>query len=420
MVEKRVNLTMTVMSLIGGIIGFIIGEVFINAYKYKMSGSLLMGFYFGIIALCIGTFCLVGEMINPRLNGVTWKNNYLKTSFKFLIPCTFIAIFVFGMLFQFIYESSGLKFQKVNDIVFVIDTSGSMANTDPQNERFSSVLNLMDNMNTQNRVSIYKFDDTSKRIIPMTEVSDSLKKNAEEELKQYETPSGNTNMGEAIDSAYDEINSTKKPARKAAVILLSDGEDNFGLNKKFDKTLSPFKNSNISIYTIGMSNENNFTTLKKIAKDTHGEYYNVKNASDLKGTFSKIYYATQQRLLVDRRDGLTESSTLYMILRVLLITIISGLITMSISFVFDNKNLLKRFLIGGIAAGFLGGLIMEVGFLNSPDHGSLYRALLVIMIALIFTFIPVIVDIKDYSKSSYLRGNQRTSGLDRAKGNSFR
>jgi len=419
LVEKRVNLTMTVMSLIGGIIGFTAGEIFINAYKFKMSGIILMGFYFGIIALCIGTFCLIGEMINPRLNGVTWKNNYLKTSFKFLIPCTFVAIFVFGMLFQFIYESSGLKFQKVNDIVFVIDTSGSMANTDPQNERFSAVLNLMDDMNTKNRVSIYKFDDTSKRIIPMTEVTDSLKKNAEEKLKQYKTPSGNTNIGEGIDSAYDEINSTKESGRKAAVILLSDGEDNFGLNKRFDETLSPFKSSNIPIYTIDMSNENNFTTLKKIAVDTYGEYYNIKSASELKGTFSKIYYETQHRLLVDKRDALTQSSTFYMVLRVLLITIISGLITMSISFVFDNKNLLKRFLIGGVAAGFLGGLIMEVGFLHSPDHGSLYRALLVIMIAVIFTLIPVMVDVKDYSKSSYLKRSRNTN-IDRTKGNTFR
>lgn len=419
MVEKRVNLTMTIMSLIGGIIGFAIGEIFINAYKYKMSGSILMGFYFGIIALCIGIFCLVGEMINPRLNGVTWKNNYLKTSFKFLIPCTFVAIFIFGFVFQFIYESSGLKFQKVNDIVFVIDTSGSMANTDPQNERFSAVLNLMDDMDSKNRISIYKFDDTSKRIIPMTKVTDSLKKNTGEKLKQYEIPSGNTNMGDAIDSAYDEINSTEKSGRKAAVILLSDGEDNFGLNKKFDETLKPFKNSNISIYTIGMSNESDFTTLKKIARYTHGEYYNVKHASDLKGTFSKIYYATQQRLLVDRRDGLTEFSTFYMILRVLLITIISGLITMSVSFVFDNKNLLKRFLAGGIAAGFLGGLVMEMGFLNFPEHGSLYRAILAIMISIVFTLIPVMVDVKDYSKSSYLKRSRDTS-FDRTKGNTFR
>ncbi len=99
LVEKRINLTMLVMSTIGGVIGFIIGEVIIGAYKYALPHSVLMGFYFGVLALCIGSMCLIAEMINPRLNGFSWKNNYLKTSFKFLIPCTLILLFIAGMIF---------------------------------------------------------------------------------------------------------------------------------------------------------------------------------------------------------------------------------------------------------------------------------------------------------------------------------
>lgn len=421
MVEKRINFTMTIMSLIGGIIGFIFGEIFINAFKYKMSGSLLMGFYFGIVAFCIGLMCLIAEMINPKLNGFTWKNNYFKTSLKFLIPCTFIAIFVFGTLFQFIYESSGLKFQKVNDIVFVIDTSGSMLNTDPNNERFSAALNLINDMDDKNRISIYKFDDSAKQILPMTQVTQGLKKDAAEKLKDYEKPSGNTNMRDALDSAYDEINATKKSGRKAMVILLSDGEDNFDLNNKFDETMKPFKNSKTPVYTIGMSNESNFENLKNIAKATYGEYYSVKNAADLKGTFSKIYYQSQQRLLVDRRDGLTQNSSFYMVLRVLLLTLLGGLITTAVSFVFDNKNLLKRFLVGGTLAGLVGGIIVEFGFLHSPDHGGVYRFILIILISLIYTLIPVMVDVKDYSKSSYItRKSKVNGGPDITKGSRFK
>lgn len=418
-VEKRVNLIMTIMSLIGGIIGFIIGEVFINIYKYKMDGSFLMGFYFGILALCIGTMCLIAEMINPKLNGFTWKNNYLKTSFKFLIPCTFAAMFIFGTLFQFLYESSGVKFQRVNDIVFVIDTSASMSNTDPNNERFSAVLNLMNSMNEKNRVSIYKFDDTSEQITPMTEVTTALKKDAAEKLKKYETSGGNTNMREALNNAYNEINSTKKSGRRAMVILLSDGEDNFDLNKRFDETLNPFKNSGIPVYTIGMSNGSDFQTLRKIATDTYGEYYTVRNAKDLRGTFNKIYYETQQRLLMDRRDAAAEASKFYMVLRVVLIALLASLIATAVSFVFDNKNLLKRFLMGGVLSGILAGLIIEFGFLYSPDHGMLYRVLADILIALIFTLIPVMVDVKDYSKSSHI-SRPKDIKIGAKRGNTFK
>lgn len=401
LVEKRINLTMLIMSIIGGAIGFIIGEVLIGAYKYTLPNSILVGLYFGILALCIGGMCLIAEMINPRLNGFSWKNNYLKTSFKFLIPSTLILLFVFGAFFQFLYET-GVKMKKINDVVFVMDTSGSMSKTDPNNDRFSAALDLVSSMNEQNRVALYRFDDTAKQIFPMTEVTDKAKKDIEEKLKQHENAEGNTNMRAALEKAYDEIKSTEKTDRNVMVILLSDGGDTYDLDKKFEETIKPFKSAGIPIYTIGMSNENNFYMLKKISRESNGNYYSVKEAKDLKGIFNKIYRDRQQRLLIDKRDGVYEASSFYMILRVLMIAIIGGLIALGVSLVFDNKNLLKGFLVGGIISGVIAGLIIELGFLYFPWVGFLYRALADIIMALIFTLIPVKVDVKDYSKGSFI------------------
>ncbi|MCH5139077.1 VWA domain-containing protein, partial [Clostridiaceae bacterium UIB06] len=363
MVEKRVNLTMTVMSVVGGAVGFIIGEVIISLYRYRISHSILMGLYFGILALCIGSMCLIAEMINPRLNGFSWKNNYLKTSFKFLVPCTLILLFIFGAFFQFLYETGIGKAKKINDVVVVIDTSGSMSKTDPNNERFSAALDLLNSMNTENRMSLYRFDDTAEQILPMTEVTDKMKSEAAEELKKDESPKGETNMGDALDKAYDEIKKTEKSGRNPMVILLSDGGDTFGLDKKFDQTMEPFKSKGIPVYTVGMSSGNNFYMLKKIAKESSGNYYNVKEVKDLKGLFNKIYRDTQQRLLVDKRNGVYETSTFYIILRIVLIAFLGTLIAVGVSLVFDNKNLLKGFLIGGIISGIVAGLIIEFGFL---------------------------------------------------------
>ena len=358
MKEKRINLTMAVMSLIGGAAGFIIGEVLIGAYKYTLPHSILMGLYFGILALCIGGMCLIAEMINPRLNGFTWKNNYLKTSFKFLIPCTLIMIFIFGALFQFLYEAGTGKIKKINDVVVAIDTSGSMSKTDPNNERFSAALDLLNSMNEENRVSFYRFDDTSEQILPMTEVTEKMKKDVAEKLKLNENPKGNTNMGDALQKAYGEIKSTEKADRNAMVILLSDGGDTYDLDKTFDETIKPFKSNNIPIYTVGMSNGNNFDMLKKISRESSGNYYNVKEVKDLKGVFNKIYKDRQQMLLMDKRNGLYESSALYMILRVGLIALLGCLISIGVSLIFDNKNLLKGFLLGG----FIGGIACRIDY----------------------------------------------------------
>jgi Ca-activated chloride channel family protein len=392
------------MSLIGGIIGFILGEILLNSYRYTMNSGVLMGLYFGILAFCIGTMCLLGEMINPRLNGVSWKNNYLKASFKFLIPCTLIGLFVFGSFFQCLYELSTQKFKKVNDIVFTIDTSGSMKETDPNNERFSAVLNLLDNMNNDNRFSMYKFDDTAEKIISMSQVTKENKEAVSNQLKTFENPKGNTNMRAALEKAYDEIKTSEASDRNAMVILLSDGGDTYDLNKKFSETMKPFKEKNIPVYTIGLASGNNFSMLKQIAKESGGNYYNVKEVKDLKNVFNKIYKDREQRLLVDKRNGIYESSPLYMALRIAFITLLGGLIALSVSLVFDNKNLLKRFILGGILSGFMAGIIIEVGFLYLPWMGIVHRGISDIIMALIFTLIPVKVDVKDYSKkTSYMK-----------------
>lgn len=419
LVEKRINLAMLGMSTIGGVIGFIIGEVIIGAYKYKLSHGVLMGVYFGVLALCIGSMCLIAEMINPRLNGFTWKNNYLKTSFKFLVPCTLIVLFIAGMIFQFLYEAGIGKAKKINDVVFAMDTSGSMSKTDPNNERFSAALDLLNSMNEENRVSFYRFDDTAEQIFPMTEVTDKAKKDIEEKLKQHENAKGNTNMREALLKAYDEIKISGKSGRNAMIILLSDGGDTYDLAQKFDETMKPFKNKGIPIYTIGMSNENNFYILKKISRESNGNYYSVKEVKDLKGVFNKIYKDTQQRLLIDKRDGVYESSYFYMMLRILLIAIIGCLIAAGVSFVFDNKNLLKGFLVGGFIGGIAAGTIIEIGFLYLPWIGFVHRALADIIMALIFTLIPVKVDVKNYSKGSYIGKNKELELHDSRNFNNF-
>ncbi|WP_027623029.1 vWA domain-containing protein [Clostridium lundense] len=413
MTEKRINLTMVVMSLIGGVIGFIIGELILINYGYKFSNIVLMGLYFGILAFCIGIMCLIGEWINPRLNGHGWRNNYLKTSFKFLIPSTLIFMFIIGMLFQFIYGMSIGSSKKIDDVVMLLDTSGSMKETDPDNERFRATLNLISNMDEKNKVAIYKFDDTVEQILPMTEVTPNIKDVVEDALEKYEKPNGKTNIKEALIKGYDEINKNSSVDRNAMMILLSDGGDNFNLSEEFDNVMEPIKKSGIAVYTIGMNKDTDFTMLKNISRETGGNYYNVNDVKDLKNVFYKIYNDRQQRILVDKRNGVFINESVYMILRILLISMIGCLIPLSVSLVFDNKNLLKGFIIGGIISGVLAGLILEYGFLNYPWLGRTYRFLADLIVATIFTLIPVKVDLKDYSKCSYSGNGKRRHIEDR-------
>lgn len=383
----KVNWLMVLMSAIGGIVSFVIGEILIINFKYSMPHSVLMGLYFGILSLLVGLMCLLSEVIHPRINGQNWKRDYVGLSFKFLIPCTLVVAFLAGTVFQFLYEFSLSKTNKIiNDVVVLIDTSGSMSRTDPDNERFDALNHLLNSMNSSNRVSVYKFDDKAQKIEGMSSVTSGVEDEIMNKLDGYRYPSGNTNMGAALNSAYKEIEASKEIGRNAMVIMLSDGGDNYNLDNKFDKVIKPYNDEGIPVYTVGMSDGDNFYMLKKIARSSGGDYYNVKDVKDIKNTFVKIYRDRQERLLNDKRNGIYEGSLFYAFLRVLFITILAALISSAVSFVLDNKYLLKGFLIGGIISGIAAGLVLEIGFNLTPWHGLLYRCIASLIMSVLFTF----------------------------------
>ncbi|MDP4143306.1 MAG: vWA domain-containing protein [Bacillota bacterium] len=419
--KTKINGIMVLFSVIGGLIGFVMGEVLLGSFQYSMPHSLLMGIYFGQLAFFIGVMCLIAEMISPRINGHAWKNNYARTSWKFLIPCTLVALFIAATILQFLYEIN-FKGQKViNDVAIAVDTSGSMSNTDPKNERFEAVKNLLNNMNSDNRAAIYVFNDKAEQVLAMTQITAEVRAEVDEKLKQYETPAGHTNMKDALDKALLHINETAESGRNAMVILLSDGGDNYDLGAKFNETMKPYEDKGIPVYTIGMAKENNFDTLKSIARATGGNYYSVSDVKDLKDVFKKIYLDRQQRLLVDKRNGLDQNSGVYAFLRVLFIALIGTAIAVSVSFIFDNKFLLKGFIIGGAISGVIAGFILEIGFNSVPWFGSLYRGLAAAIIAFVFTLFSRVQDIDEGSKKSFRKNSSlvsNSSGYRRNSGSS--
>ncbi|MBU3191639.1 VWA domain-containing protein [Clostridium bowmanii] len=406
MKDKRINGLMIFMSGVGGIIGFILSEILLNAYRYTLPESILMGLYFGIIAFFAGLMCIIAEAIAPRLNGYNWKNNYFRTSLKFLIPCTFVLLFIVGGLFQFIYGLNSNN-KKVNDILILIDTSESMKSTDPNNDRFEATKNLIKNMNEEKRFSIYTFNNEALEIFPMTKATEKTKEAAIEKLETLKDPIGQTNIKAALDNALMEIQSSAEVDRHAIVLLLSDGEDSFDLDKNFEEVIKPLQDNKTSVYTVGMAKVNNFKMLKKISNETSGNYYSVSESKYLKNIFSEIYKYRDQRLLVDKRNGLFGSIKFYAVMRIIFITLIGALISAAISFMFDNKYLLKGFITGGVVGGLTSGIVLELGFKFIPWAGTIHRLIAVVMLTTIFTLFSVSVDINDKKTGSFKDRNSK-------------
>jgi Ca-activated chloride channel family protein len=313
-------------------------------------------------------------------------------------------------LLQFLYGLDFGKAKKIKDVVFLIDTSESMLKTDPGNERYLAAQNLINSMNNDNRTAIYVFNDEIKNIQPMAYVDSNLKGQVVNELKQLEQPSGKTNLKGALDTAMEQIISTQSKDRSTMVIALTDGMDNYNLQDTFDKTINPYRNSGIPVYTIGM-NENLDELLGKIADETDGIYYNVKETQSLKNLFNKIYLERDRRLLVDKRNGSANDNILFALLRVLFLTIIGGLIGLGGGLIFDNKYISKSFGIAGLLSGFISGLILELGFGNVSYNAPLLRLWADIVLSVIYTFFTFIFGVgaenQYYGEQGYLLNRRR-------------
>ncbi|WP_462410930.1 vWA domain-containing protein [Neobacillus sp. Marseille-QA0830] len=360
---RKFSFLFFIFSLIAGVIGAVFGEWLLANFYGVWPNILLMGAYFGLLALIAGLLCLLAEIISPVINGRSWRVEYSGFSWKVLIPSTLVMLFAGGIIFQFLYSLNFANVKPPDDIVLVLDISDSMNKTDPDHESLMAAGGLISNMKPSHRASIISFNENAFVTKPMFKISDKDERaDAIDQINALEA-SGSTDIGNALDRAMKEMNSHEKAGRKPMVILFSDGYSELDL----DSVVKPYQKQDIVINTVGMSkiDKGGAQLLKSIASSTGGSFHDVKNADDLKNVFEKIYLENQDRLLVTERYGVFKDSTYLAVLHVLLITLIGGLFGLALGILFDNRYLAKSYSITGLASGLLAGLVLEIGLQDS-------------------------------------------------------
>lgn len=408
---RRINGIMILFTLIGGILGAIVGEVILSNINGSFPRCILMGLYFGILALFISLSCYIAEIINPVLNGHVWKNGYSRTSLKYLALTSFIMIFCASTILQFIYGINFTSKKNIDDIILLIDISESMMNNDPLNERFDAVNNLVNEMNRDNRVAVFVFNGNPALINDMTYVDQNLKKSINDKLQLYKIPTGDTNIKEALNKASDQINEMEKKDRSAMVILLTDGVDSYGLKDNIDGVIKPYKDLNVPINTIGMF-QGDYLTLQEISEKTNGKYYNLEDINDLKSLFDKIYDPKAKRILVSERTGDQAHNIIFSIMRILFLGFIGTLIGLGLGLMFDNKNISKAYGVSGAISGIISGLILEIGFLCVPSLGTQYRFIADCLLAIVFSLTPITIKILSDEGNQYYTKDVNENNID--------
>lgn len=406
--ERKINLLLLLFALIGGTIGFALGEVILGSLLGEWPRFIVVGLYFGVIALCIGLSCLIAELISPRLSGTSWRQRYTGLSWMLLVPATLVLLFVVSGLLQLTYGLSFGGVKQVKDIVLVIDNSGSMAETDPDNERFTAAKQLIDKLESDKRVAVVQFSDTAELLQPFTNLRTQAEKDSvSAAIEALEPTDGGTNFTLALEESMKIINEKADSNRGTMIILLSDGFSDSSIAEQ----IAAYQEQRVVVNTVGLSvvDARGTELLQYIADSTGGSYYDVTEANGLTLAFQNIYDTIDDRTLVTERTGVNADSTLYMLLRLLSLTIIGAAIGVSLGLVFDNRFLAVSFGAGGIVGGLLAGFILDSGLSGRSFWDPVTRLTAVLVLAAIISLFTFVVPIKE-NTGSKLRGGGRKIG----------
>jgi len=389
--ERKISGLMVLFSALGGVVGFVIGELLLSQLEGNISPILLIALYYGQFALVVGFFIFLAELISPDLNGIGWRTRYTGQGWLWLVPATFVMLFAAGALFQFVYGLDLNKQGRARNMIMVMDVSGSMNETDPKRESIQAAKELIQRMDKDMKVAVITFNENTNILQPLVPLNNQAAKDSViAALDNFGDFDGQTDIGLALNQAVEQIGLETDASRKSVVILVSDGYSEVNLST----TLAPFLKDQIAIHSIGMNSPQGSALLEEISNRTHGSFYEVEKAQRLSEVYDQIYKEQQQRHLVGERPGEEQASVAYAALRILFIALIGSLLGLSLGIIFDNRHLALSFGIGGLIAGLLAGLILEFGLRSSLLPNWSDRLFADLVLAVLLSISSLIIPIK--------------------------
>ena len=179
------------------------------------------------------------------------------------------------------------------DIRVLIDVSGSMKQTDPNNLRIPALQVLTQLLPIGSKAGVWQFANTPKVIVPHGDVNTQWQQKASIAAQQISSIGQFTDIGAALKSASFNAQDQSQ-GRQLHIILLTDGmvdvsKDDAQNERARSALLKPilqqYINVGARVHTIGLSHKADKATLSAIAQGTDGLFEVAINADQLLDIF---------------------------------------------------------------------------------------------------------------------------------------
>jgi hypothetical protein len=201
-----------------------------------------------------------------------------------------IFVFLCCLLINTFNTNKVKALENNENIIILIDNSGSMKGTDPYRLSIVAASMLIDTMGEEVNLNVIAFGDNVRYSERLSQKPsrESLKS----KLSELSFSDNRTNLKEGIEEAIAEL---KEVQGGKTIIVLSDGkEDPVGglteqhMKELFELTEEAHK-ARIKVNCIGLSKGADEDTLLKISSSTAGDYFFCENPSELFNVFNKMF-----------------------------------------------------------------------------------------------------------------------------------
>jgi Ca-activated chloride channel family protein len=210
-----------------------------------------------------------------------------------LLYSLIFALLVTALASPISYDQKSSSKRKGRDLVFVLDSSGSMAESgfskeESQKKKFVLLKELLSEFIAKrydDNVGVAIFGSYAYAAIPLTYDMKSVKFLLE--FFDVGIAGDSTAIGEGIASGLRILE--KGDAKEKVIILITDGFQNSGAIS-VKEAVERAQKMGVKIYTIGIGEQNSFDAklLSRIAKNTKAKMFTAKNAQILRDIYSEI------------------------------------------------------------------------------------------------------------------------------------
>ncbi|MEC7521971.1 MAG: FHA domain-containing protein [Myxococcota bacterium] len=185
------------------------------------------------------------------------------------------------------------------DIVIVLDNSGSMRRNDPNDLAPVAVERFVARRGDDARVALLVFDETARLVTPLGHPDEAR---FAEALDAHVSYRGRlTNLPAAIERAVYHLRTGGREGARPAIVFLTDGRVDSG-DPDRDEELEDWlaeglaesaADAGIRLYGIAFTEDADFRIIESVTRRTSGSYERVLRAEDLEAAFERLDAARQ-------------------------------------------------------------------------------------------------------------------------------